>query len=539
MGLAAGVALWAFSGCSQPAPAQEGRSVESIVAQAAVSVSSAPADADGDACRSRAAQILAEPGLPGAPEFDAHRVEILGRARGEPLVLLREPSPTPIEELSPAWAASRRVFDGGRPGSRVVQLVRRHPRDPAALRALLLRQGYLYSADPLDALALSTRLTLTDLFQEPEIWLQRGADTRRLVRTVRRRETHYHYADGPLQGLRADLLFGDRLALREEDLGAPLHRDLAALADSVGFDRARIVHRTEAALLADLRFGDRWVRGILDARGAALTFGCMAEDRATRDAVAQWTAEDAPRRRAMHEVQRTVTEQVKETLRFDRPEGEKSPDRDGQLRPAWISAYLSGRGSFDFDGESYPVFDPDGNPSPPQVCVDFVLDTFERASGTWFLPRGGPLRRQKGRLDFNDIDIPNRRAVIAFGKFADSRPDLFEVRWFTGDERIPFRDRSRFFTFLSDHADLVRPGDVMAIHGLKADERIHQHAIFVERTDPVTGFPHGLADQMKRPRRRTWEGIMAEAPLRSLFYRIRPLPSVFARVDPGDRTPQK
>jgi hypothetical protein len=73
----------------------------------------------------------------------------------------------------------------------------------------------------------------------------------------------------------------------------------------------------------------------------------------------------------------------------------------------------------------------------------------------------------------------------------------------------------------------------VAIHGKKADGKIHQHAILVEWSDPLSGFPYGLADQMKRPRRRTWEGIMAEAPLRSLYYRVRPQPAVFERVDPG------
>jgi hypothetical protein len=66
---------------------------------------------------------------------------------------------------------------------------------------------------------------------------------------------------------------------------------------------------------------------------------------------------------------------------------------------------------------------------------------------------------------------------------------------------------------------------------MKRDNRIHQHAILVEWSDPVTGFPHGLADQMKKPRRRTWEGIMAEAPLRSLYYRVRPRENVFAKLD--------
>src|SRR4029077_14056799 len=104
-----------------------------------------------------------------------------------------------------------------------------------------------------------------------------------------------------------------------------------------------------------------------------------------------------------------------------------------------------------------------------------------------------------------------------------------------GAERIPFGERSRFFQFLLDHADDVRPGDVTAIQGLKRDNRIHQHAILVEWADPVTGFPGGLADQMKRPRRRTWEGIMAEAPLRSLLFRARPTAEVFAELHPGDR----
>jgi hypothetical protein len=37
---------------------------------------------------------------------------------------------------------------------------------------------------------------------------------------------------------------------------------------------------------------------------------------------------------------------------------------------------------------------------------------------------------------------------------------------------------------------------------------------------------------MKRPRRRTFEGIMAEAPLRSLLYRVRPDDRLLG-LDPG------
>lgn len=492
-----------------------------------------PVDAELVACRARVAEVSASPEMPGAPAFDARRQEFLGRARGEPMVFVREPALVGEEGLTPAQEASRRAFLRGHPGGRMASLNARHRRDPASLRAIALREGYAYAPDPLDALSIVSDLSLTDLFSEPEIWLQRGSDTRRLTREERRREVAYRYVDGPLEGRAADLLFGDRVAVREADLASPLHRDLRALADVQGFDRARITRRTEAAILADLRFGSTWVPAVLEARGAKLELGCIAADEGAREAVRRAREADGPRRRAMLKMHDVITEELQEALRFDRPEGEKTAEHDGELRPVWASAYRQGRAMFEYQGTSYPVFDDRGRPWPPQVCVDFVLDSFERTSGTWFTPRGGTLERVRGKLDFDDAGIVNRRGVMAFGKFAEDRSDLFEYRRFTGNERIKFQERTRYFDFLVEHADEVRPGDVVAIHGMKRDNRIHQHAILVEWADPITGFPHGLADQMKKPRRRTWEGIMAEAPLRSLYYRARPRESVFTKLDPG------
>src|SRR6201999_3327833 len=154
-----------------------------------------------------------------------------GRARGEPMVFVREPRATPDADLPPAWLASRRAFERGHPGPRVAGLRARHRNDSAALRALLLREGYAYAPDPLDALGLVSDVSLADLFDDREIWLQRGSETRRLVREVERRETTYRYVAGPLAGRAADLLFGDRVAAREAELGTPLHRDLRGLAD--------------------------------------------------------------------------------------------------------------------------------------------------------------------------------------------------------------------------------------------------------------------------------------------------------------------
>jgi hypothetical protein len=530
------VVLAALGACAGPvaAPPDHDRDRDRGLAPSATApIAAAVIDPERAACQARIALLSSLPELPGAPDFEARRVEILGRARGEPMVFAREPASIADDKLPPAWLASRRLFDQGRPGARVGKLRGRHRHEPEALRALLLREGYAYTSEPLDALDLVSQIFLADLFAEAAIWLQRGAETRQLRREVKRAEIVYRYVDGPLAGRAADLLFGDRVAVRAEEIKAPLHRDLRALAEAEGFDRARIERRAEPGLVADLRFGDQRVRALLASDGAALRLECLDASGEARAAVQAFRAADAPRRRALARMHEVVSRAVGEAFRFDRPEGEKSPDRDGELRPLWASAYRSGRTSFEHDGATYAVFDSEGNAWPPEVCVDFVLDTFERTAGNWFRPRGPSLGRDRGRLDFDETGIPNRRGVLAFGTFAETQPSLFATRRFAGSERIEFRERARYFQFLTDHADEVRPGDVIAIHGMKQDKRIHQHAILVEYADPITGFPGGLADQMKRPRRRTWEGIMAEAPLRSLLYRARPTAEVFAKLDPG------
>ncbi|MFO0758884.1 MAG: hypothetical protein U0359_20495 [Byssovorax sp.] len=548
--LAIPLAMLAFGafGCSGSAASPSDAPPDSIAETAPLAARSAPlaqtsaplartAEDEKARCLARIATLTAQPDLGGAPAFDAKRPEFLGRAKGEPMVFVREPRATPDEGLPATWLTSRKLFEKANPaGNRVAQLRRRHLREPEALRALVLREGYAYAPDPLDALGIATELTLPDLFSEPEVFLQRGTTISRLERreVPKPHEVSYRYVDGPNKGRAAELLFGDRVGLRKEDLDAPLHRDLRALAEAEGFDRTVIHHRSEAAIVADLRFGERFVPAVLEADGADLKLGCMAADPTERAAIETHKQQTGARRRAVLAMHDVVAEELREALRFDRPEGVQNAERDGELRPSWMTAYLGGKESFAHDGASYAVFTPEGNPWPPQVCVDFVLDTFERTSGTWYGPKGGPLGRVKGKLDFDESKIPNRRGVMAFGKFAEDQPELFTFRRFVGNERIQFKERSRYFAFLLDHADEVRPGDVVAIHGLKRDEKIHQHAILVEWADPVTGFPCGLADQMKRPRRRTWEGIMAEAPLRSLLYRARPTEAVVEKLDPGE-----
>jgi hypothetical protein len=299
----------------------------------------------------------------------------------------------------------------------------------------------------------------------------------------------------------------------------------------------KLLRRTNAALVADLRFGKDWVRAVLESDGAAVRLSCLAESKEIVERIGSWKQSQAFMLRARAAMEATVDKQVDEGLPFDRPIDAEDHFQDGQLRPLWRDAYVRGQTGFGYEGRSYPVFLADGRPRPPQVCVDLVFDTFERTSGTWFADRAERPERHVGRLDFNEHGVVNRRGVIAFGLFAESRPELFFHARIKSEERIPFAERKAFFSYLLEHADDFRPGDVVAIQGRKRDGYIHQHAILIETTDPVTGFPYGLADQMKRPRRRTWEGIMAEAPARSLYYRVRPTERVFRAMDPGPLVP--
>ncbi|MBW2458840.1 MAG: hypothetical protein JRI68_30350 [Deltaproteobacteria bacterium] len=269
--------------------------------------------------------------------------------------------------------------------------------------------------------------------------------------------------------------------------------------------------------------------------GARLELECLDAPREVRHQIAAFVATDAPRRRALASLRQAVGAMVDEALPFDRPRGVKDHLSDGQLRPLWNAAYRRGSTSFTHDEKGYVVFDHLGRPIPPQMCVEMILDAYERAAGTWYQTQKRPRKRLVGSLDFRDLGIRNRAGVLGIETYAKSKPELFEASRFAPDERIRFKDRTRFFAYLVTHADRFAPGDIIAIQGPKPDGYVHQHAILIEDVDPLTGFPHALVDHMKRPRRRTFERIMAEAPLRSLLYHLRPTPALLLRLDPERR----
>jgi hypothetical protein len=216
-----------------------------------------------------------------------------------------------------------------------------------------------------------------------------------------------------------------------------------------------------------------------------------------------------------------MREEVEEALPFDEPKTEIG-QQDGKLRQHWMWAYRYGRNDFEFNDDKYRVFDDKGRPRVPQVCIDFVTDTFERASGSWYRPRGEPRQRLPGRLDFGELGIDNERSVESFIAFAKAHPESFEVEELPNDERVPYVRKKEFFAHLAAHRDRYRPGDIVIIHGLRDDGKIHYHSFFVYESDPVTGAPSLVAANAGRPRIRPWDIEMQSAPLRSILARVRP-----------------
>lgn len=459
--------------------------------------------------------------------FQEGRTAVLGRALGEPMFFPVLPS---RDLQTGAQKVAVDGFNKDRSGVRVGRWLGRYRQESGLLRALFLPSGYVFSEDAHDAIAMVRELRLVDLFEHEAIWLQRGERMLGLARQGSGKGAAYRYIDGPDQGLEANLLFGDRYATSLDGLKHPMHRDLRAFVEREGFERVRPMRCDADAVLAQVRAAGRFWTVVLDSEGASLKLGCVHESKEHRVALQAWQQTQKIRLLALEKMRETALQQVRERPPFDRPRDVEDHFDDGTLRPAWWDAYRRGQAAFVHEGNHYQVFDPGGKPWPPQVCVNLVLENFERTAGTWYRERGEKPERVKGLFDFNDYGIKNRSGVLAFGDFAAEHPELFHFVRLPDSERIAFADRARFFGALEQRADDFQPGDVVAIHGLKKDGYVHQHAMLVLYSDPVTGVPIGLFDQMSRPRIRTWEMVMAEAPKRSILYRARPTQHVWDRL---------
>lgn len=392
--------------------------------------------------------------------------------------------------------------------------VRKHPE---LAREVFLTEGYLYSDSPELSALYVDYLALGLLFREPELSLARGPDVWSLVR----HDGEYEYKDGPERGQRARLLLFDRVFVAGSHPGEALHLDARAVAAHSFADEMRIDRLTASGAVASLRFGEEWLPAALKRNDSALELSCERVPPALADAVAQARGLAKRRARVTDVLSRVVANEVEEGLPFDEPKTEEG-QQDGQLRPAWRRAYLDGRDRYTFNDDQYWVFDGRGRPHVPQVCIDFVMDTLERSSGAWFRARGERRELVPGKLNFDDFKLDNRRSVEAFISFAAAHPEWFEVTETPPEARIAFRNHDAFFTDIFQHRDEYRPFDIVTIFGLRSDGKLHSHSFFVADRDPVTGMPIAVVANAGRPRIRSWENEMQNAPDRAIRAHIRP-----------------
>jgi hypothetical protein len=410
-----------------------------------------------------------------------------------------------------------RLFGESQPYAAFDEAFKRFRDRPEQLRAVFLTDGYLYAEQPTLAALFASRVALSHLFRDEELRVRRGEHTLFAVRSG----GEYVWADGPNRGERARLWLFDRVARKDERLGPDLHVGVRWLGDQLGTRVIQIERLTARGILARLHYDSLSVNAVLEAREGRLQLACEEGAGLEPAGIAEQKRRALRLSRVLAEFERRVQQQVEEALPFDEPKTEEG-QQDGKLRPEWRTAYEQGAHAFTFNGDRYPVFDRLGRPRVPQVCADFIVDTWERMAGTRWLGQPEGRGRKVGRLDFSSLEIENRRSVEQLIGYARTRPEWFELVEIPEALRVQFRDRARFFGALLHNRADYRPLDVVAILGPRDDELLHYHSFFIVASDPLSGMPLLLAANAGRPRIRNWEAELDNAPRRGIVARIRP-----------------
>lgn len=480
----------------------------------------APRELGGE-CHTRIRTLQALPSLPGALGLEANRARVLSYAKAEPVWFVRTPE-FDVKASSAARTYRSILERSTSPWGVLQKLVLVFAANPSLGRNVLLREGYLYAEKPELAFALVDLVKAHHLFDAPRIWIHRGEE---LLTAERTSYGQYVYADGAQVGQRVRLLLFDRVG--EGQPPDPLHRDFRSLRQRLGFDRAQIRHIGEHELLAELRYGSVTIPTVLTSVAARLELGCELLPPDLVPTLAAIRSRHERQTKVLSTLRRVILAGVEEGLPFDEPLTEYG-QQDGQLRRFWLKAYLDGKSTYEINGDRYNTFDPRGRPLVPQVCVDFVLDTFERASGTWWRNKGELPGRVSGNLDFGTLADETLRRASSLIDMAVTRSEWFDMWELPPAERIPLKHTMSFVDYLVEHADEFVPGDVVLIRGYAPWDKpwkprvMHYHTFFVYETDPLTGFPAMLVGNPGRPLLQTWQFEAFRTPDRSIWYRMRP-----------------
>lgn len=477
------------------------------------------ADEASRACERKMRKILSSSAAPGVPALEASRARFFTGVKAEPVLFVRAPEYADDGATLTVKGYRQMLLSRQNPFGIVTKILAESEGFPKQARGALLRDGYLYAEDPPTGRWLANLVQPHQLFGQDRIWIQRGEQ----LLHAERRNGQFYYTDGALEGQRARFILFDRAGASNEP-GEPVHRDLRALRYQIHFDRMELRHVGETHIVANLHYGQWWVPTVLKTDGAHVALDCEIMSPSLRDDVERAREEAARHERALQSLRRVMLAEVDEALPFDEPLHEYGFQLDGTLRGRWLDAYMKGRRTYDFNGDSYVVFDSKGRPIVPQVCVDFLTDTLERASGTWYAPRGELPGRTSGKLDFDameGVDRTEMRRAPGFVSFARPRADAFEV--LDDPERIELGDEDAFYSYLEGHLSDFTLGDAILIKGKTPWDRrfVHFHSFFIYETDPITGMPIVILGNAGRPSLRVWQTEVRRTPKRAIVHRIR------------------
>ncbi len=496
-------------GCSKPEPAPRVAVPKEENPPAMVVVTPSPPPPPPEpSCEDRMETLAAGAQAPLA-SYQSALPHIVLRARTLPVIYRVKPKRS-------GNPRARQISEGlseGRIRIRIRKIKTRYINDKAFLREIFLSEGYFFDDRREVAPSLIKEITLPDLFDAPTIYrLRRGG-----VEALTLRDSEYFDENGE----RAALLLNDRVSETPEALRPPLHFDIDEVRRRTGALRVRPMTVGESAAAVELVLPDGEVRPALLSVGAeTTTVTCIGGDPETLAAsLARAEAFWAQQRRIVAAAERLVSERTM----FDEPKDElEDVQEDGDLRLEWTKAYMRRKKTFLLREVEYPVYDRKGNPTPPQVCVDFIFDTWERSFGTWYRKRKESPGRNEGDVDFSLLPDFSRRYIATVLAYAGTegtpfdRYDIPRRRW------VPFEKRNRFSRNLARQSDAIREGDALIIHGLREEDMAeHYHSVLVLETDPLTGIPTLVADNQGRPRIWSLAQAMQPAPKRSIKYRIR------------------
>lgn len=487
----------------------------------AVQAQPTPLPTPSDACALRKAALEREPALPGAPNFEALRVEILGRARSAPVVFAR--APLPSAGVSAEVEAFRKELTlSADPADTIFQVLKRTRHRLAERRAIFLSEGYLYAEAPHLALRLSQVLRLDHLFDEPVLVVHRGGQ--QLL--AERHQGKYYWQEATTAAgaapprREANLLLLDRVRSRTAAPSAPLHLDLGTLRQQLAFDRATVERITSAGWILRLQTADVDSVALVQSDAGDARLDCELVAPGDQERLTAARAEKQRRAELLQPILDAAHQIVERRLPFDEPRTEEG-QQDGHLRIAFRKAYESYQHTYEFNGDRYFVFDGFGRPLLPEVCIDFITDAIEWGTGGRWADRGERREHVRGAIDFKSFGLENARSIEQVAEFAADHPEWFDMDFVPPEERIKFVHRARFFEQIARKPNFYQVGDVVFILGLRDDGLFHYHSFFVDTVDPLTGAPLLLASNAGPPQVRTWEGEMHNAPLRSVIARMR------------------